>query len=97
MTWGPGPTSHMDCVPDFECEKSELPCGERTAAHDRTLPQGRCGRIFLTKAAATRRAMHGPMKPPKVGAVGQSAAGTDMAVDATEGRLTARASTDALN
>jgi hypothetical protein len=41
--------------------------------------------------------MHGPTKPPDVGAVGQSAAGTDMAVDVTEGGLTAGASTDALN
>jgi hypothetical protein len=37
------------------------------------------------------------MKPPDVGVVGQSAVGTDMAVDVTEGRLTARASTDVLN
>jgi hypothetical protein len=51
----------------------------------------------LTKAAATRRPAHGPTKPPDMGAVGQSAAGTDMAVDVTEGGLTAGASTDALN
>jgi hypothetical protein len=70
---------------------------ERTAVHDRAPPRGHCGRIFLTKAVATRRPTHGPTKPLDVGAVGQSAAGTDMAVDMTEGGLTARASTDALN
>jgi hypothetical protein len=43
-----------------------------------------------------RRPAHGPTKPPDVGVVGQSAAGIDMAVDVTEGGLTARASTDAL-
>jgi hypothetical protein len=52
---------------------------------------------FLTKAAATRRPAHGPTKLPDVGVVGQSAVGTDMAVDVTEGGLTAGASTDALN
>jgi hypothetical protein len=41
--------------------------------------------------------MHGPTKPPGVGATGQSAVGTDMAVDVTEGGLTAGASTNALN
>jgi hypothetical protein len=40
---------------------------------------------------------HGPTKPPDMGAVGQSAVGTYMAVDVTEGGLTAGASTDALN
>ena len=36
------------------------------------------------------------MKPPGVGATGKSAAGTDMAVDMTEGGLTAGASARAL-
>jgi hypothetical protein len=44
-----------------------------------------------------RRPAHGPTKPLDVGAMGQSATGTDMAADVTEGRLTARASIDALN
>jgi hypothetical protein len=36
------------------------------------------------------------MKPPGVGATSQSAAGTDMAVDVTEGRLIAGPSADML-
>jgi hypothetical protein len=36
------------------------------------------------------------MKPPGVGAAGQSAAGTNMAVGVTEGRLTVSASVDTL-
>jgi hypothetical protein len=40
--------------------------------------------------------MRGPTKPPGVWAAGQSATGTDMAVDVTEGGLTASASADAL-
>jgi hypothetical protein len=36
------------------------------------------------------------MKPPGVGAMDQSAAGTDMAVDVTEGGLTVGASADVL-
>jgi hypothetical protein len=97
MTRGAGPTSHTDCVPDFGCGKSDPPRRERTAAHDCTPPRGHCGRIFLTKAAVTRHPTHGPTKPPGVGATGQSAAGTDMAVDVTKGGLIAGASTNALN
>jgi hypothetical protein len=37
------------------------------------------------------------MKPPSVGAMCQSAAGTDMAVDVTEGGLIVAASADVLN
>jgi hypothetical protein len=40
--------------------------------------------------------VRGPTKPPGVGAVGQSATGTDMAVDVTEGGLTVVTSADAL-
>jgi hypothetical protein len=40
--------------------------------------------------------VRGPTKPPGVGAVGQSAAGTDMAIDVTEGGLTAGASANML-
>jgi hypothetical protein len=40
--------------------------------------------------------VRGPTKPPGVGAVSQSAAGTNMAVDVTEGGLIAGASADAL-
>jgi hypothetical protein len=75
MTRGPGPISHAADVPVFECEKSEPPCRERTIAHDHTPPWGRYRRIFFTKAAVTRRPAHGPVKPPDVGAMGQSGAG----------------------
>jgi hypothetical protein len=40
--------------------------------------------------------VRGPTKPPGVGAADQSTTGTDMAVDVTEGGLTAGASADAL-
>jgi hypothetical protein len=40
--------------------------------------------------------VRGPTKPPGVGTVGQSAVGTDMAVDVTEGGLTAGASANTL-
>jgi hypothetical protein len=43
-----------------------------------------------------RRPAHGPTKLPGVGTVGHSAAGTDMAVDVTEGGLTPGASVDVL-
>jgi hypothetical protein len=84
MTREPRSTGHTVCVPDFGCEKS----GARTAARDRAPPWGHCRRqkdIFKANAAATRRPTRGPTKPLGVGAVGQSAAGTDMAVDVTEG------------
>ena len=51
---------------------------------------------FKTEAAATRHPTRGLTKPPGVGAVGQSAAGTDMAVDVTEGGLIVGASADVL-
>jgi hypothetical protein len=47
------------------------------------------------KAAGSRRLAHGLAKPSGMGATCQSAAGTDVAVDVTGGRLTARASPDA--
>jgi hypothetical protein len=40
--------------------------------------------------------VHGPTKPPGVGTVGQSATGTDMAVDVTKGGLTVGTSADML-
>jgi hypothetical protein len=43
--------------------------------------------IFHTYAAVSRRLARGPAKPSGVGAAGQSAAGTDMAVGVTEGGL----------
>jgi hypothetical protein len=42
------------------------------------------------------RPARGPTKPPGMGAAGQSAAGTDMTVDVTEGGLTTGASARAL-
>ena len=92
MTRGPGSTSHTCCVPDFGCGKSkpprELP---RTIAH------------LLGAAAEDKRLCSGNEAPrawleetTRRGAVGQSAMETDMAVDVTEGGLTAGASADAL-
>jgi hypothetical protein len=43
-----------------------------------------------------RRPARGPTKPLGVGTMGQSAAGTDMAVDVTEGGLTVGVSADML-
>jgi hypothetical protein len=93
MTRGPGSTSHTVCVSDFGCGKSEPPhaIARRlgAAAEDKRLS-------FKTEAATTRRPARDPTKPPGMGAVGQSAAGTDMAVNVTEGGLTPGASADAL-
>jgi hypothetical protein len=92
MTQGGGFTSHTVCVPDFGCRKSEPPCKPpraivhplRAAAEDKRLCSGNeAPRAWLEET--TRR-----------GAVGQSAMETDMAVDVTEGGLTAGASADAL-
>jgi hypothetical protein len=43
--------------------------------------------IFQTSAAESRDLARGPAKPSCVGAAGQSAAGTDVAVGITEGGL----------
>jgi hypothetical protein len=51
---------------------------------------------LLKPTTATRRPTRGPTKPPGVGIVGQSTAGTDMAVDVIEGGLTVGASADVL-
>jgi hypothetical protein len=97
LTWGPRPTSHAAGVLVSECKKGEPPREERTTAHDRAPPRGRCGGIFLTEAAATRRPRMWLDGTTRRGAVGQSAMGTDVAVDVTEGGLTASASIDELN
>jgi hypothetical protein len=69
---------------------------EQTAARAGSAPPRGRGRrqkeIFKTNAAVSRRPARGPAKPPGVGATGQSAAGTDMAVGVTEGGLTVSAS-----
>jgi hypothetical protein len=92
MTRWPRSTSHTDCVLDFECGKSESPCElPRTIAH------------LLGAAAEDKRLCSGneashawPDETTRHGAMGQSAAETDMAVDVTEGGLTAGVSADAL-
>jgi hypothetical protein len=88
MTWGPGSTSHTGCVPDFGCGKSEPP---RATAH------------LLGSAAEDKRLFSGNEasrawldETTRHGAVGQSAAETDMAVDVTEGGLIVGTSADAL-
>jgi hypothetical protein len=97
LTWGPGPTSHVASMPVFECERSEPSHGERTVVRDRALPRGRCGEIFINQGGDNEAPRAWPDGTTRHGAVGQSAAGTDVAVDVTEGGLTARASPDALS
>jgi hypothetical protein len=93
MTRGAGSTGHTVCVPDFRCGKSEPPhaISRRlgAAAEDKRLS-------FKTEVAATRCPARGLTKPPGVRAAGQSAAGTDMAVDVIEGGLTEGASANTL-
>jgi hypothetical protein len=69
----------------------------RTAVHDRAPPRGYCGEIFINHDDSNEAPRALPDGTPRRGAMGQSAAGTDVAVDVTEGRLTARASPDALS
>jgi hypothetical protein len=81
---------HTPWVPDPGCRKSEPP----PAPVVRLLGAATEGRrkFFKTNAAISRRPAHGPAKPLGVGATGQSAAGTNMAVGVTEGGLTVSAS-----
>jgi hypothetical protein len=69
---------------------------ERTVARAGTAPprghDRRQKENFKTNAAVSRRPARGLAKPPGVGAAGQSAAGTDIAVGMTEGGLTVSAS-----
>jgi hypothetical protein len=65
--------------------------------HDRVPLQGHCRGIFFNQGGGNGAPRALPDGTARRGAVGQSATGTDMAVDVTEGRLIARASIDALN
>jgi hypothetical protein len=77
-------------------QKGEPSREERTAAHDRAPPRGRCGEIFINQGGnEAPRAW--PDGTARRWAMGQSTAGTDVAVNATEGGLTACASPDALS
>jgi hypothetical protein len=92
MTRGPGSTSHTGCVPDFRCGKSEPPRKlPRAIAH---LLGATAEDKWLCSGNEASRAW--PDETTRRGAVGPSAAETDMAVDVTEGGLTAGASADAL-
>jgi hypothetical protein len=75
--------------------KGEPPREEQTTAHDRAPPRGCCGEIFINHDSGNEAPRGWPDGTARSGAVGQSAAGTDVAVDVTEGGLTARASPDA--
>jgi hypothetical protein len=48
-------------------------------------------KISKSNAAVPRHPTHGPVKPSSVKTTGQSAVGTCVTVDVTDGRLTARA------
>jgi hypothetical protein len=84
-------------VPVSECRRSEPSRGERTTTHDRTPLWGRCRKIFFNQGGGNEVPRAWPDGTARRGAVGQSAAGTNMAVDVIEGRLIAGASTDALS
>jgi hypothetical protein len=58
---------------------------------------GRYGKIFINQDDGNEAPRVWPDETARCGAVGQSAAGTDVAGDVTEGRLTVRASTDVLS
>jgi hypothetical protein len=64
--------------------------------HDRAPLRGRCRKIFFNQGG-NKAPRAWPDGTARRGVVGQSAVGTNMTVDVTEGRLTARASTDALS
>jgi hypothetical protein len=66
-------------------------------ANRRIPPRGHCGEIFINQGGGNEAPRAWPDGTARRGAVGQSAAGTDVAVDVTEGRLTARVSPDALS
>jgi hypothetical protein len=53
LTWAPGSISHAPGVQVSECRGSELPCGERTAAHDRVPPRGHCREIFFNPSGGS--------------------------------------------
>jgi hypothetical protein len=63
--------------------------------HDRAPPQGCCKEIFINHDGGNEAPRAWPDGTTRRGAVGQSAAGTDVAVDVTEGELATRASPDA--
>jgi hypothetical protein len=65
--------------------------------HDRAPPRGCCGEIFINHDGGNEAPCTWPDGTARHGAVGQSAAGTDVAVGVTEGGLTVRASPDALS
>jgi hypothetical protein len=67
------------------------------AVHDRAPLRGRCREIFFNQGGGNEASRAWPDGTTIRGVVGQSAAGTDVAVDVTEGGLTARASADELN
>jgi hypothetical protein len=92
LTWGPGPTSHAAGVLVPECEKGEPPREERTATHDRAPPRGCCEEIFINHDGGSEVPRAWPDGTARRGAMGQSAVGIDVAVDVTEGGLTAHAS-----
>jgi hypothetical protein len=88
--------SHTPGVLVSECGESEPPCRERTAAHDRAPLQGRYREIFFNQGDGNEAPRARPDGTTRRGTVGQSTAGTNMAVGVTEGGLMVSASVDAL-
>jgi hypothetical protein len=78
------------CESDFRCRKSELPPAPVVRLLGATVEGRR--KFFKTNAAVSRCPVRGLAKPPGVGATGQSAVGTNMAVGVTKGGLTVSAS-----
>jgi hypothetical protein len=87
---GPGPMSHPPWAPVPGCREVEPPltpvlCLLGAAAEDRE------GEFSKPNAAVSRHPAHGPVKPSSAESAGQSVAGTGVAVNVTDDRLTARA------
>jgi hypothetical protein len=90
LSRGPGPTIHPLWAPISGCREVEpplapVPCLLGAATEDRE------GEFSKPNAAVSRYPAHGPVKPSSAKTTGQSAARTGVAVDATDGRLMARA------
>jgi hypothetical protein len=82
---GPGPRVILLRRWFLSTEKSN--CRSRQYCAPSGPPQKTEKVIFQTNAVVSRRLARGLAKPSCVGAAGQSAAGTDVAVGVTEGRL----------
>jgi hypothetical protein len=94
LTRGAGPTSHTPWASVSEYRKSEPSLAPVLRLLGAVAEDGE-GNFFQTNAAVSRRLAHGPARPSCVGATGQSAAGTDVAVGVSEGGLAVSTSANA--